>query len=207
MTAIKFCGFTRAEDVRMAATLGVDYVGLILADGSPRRLDLDQAANLAGIARSMPRPPKIVALVRNATAAFVRTVVSTLAPDRLQFHGNEPEPFCTAFGVAYWKAVGVEANADVADAICRYPSADAVLLDAHEPGGAGGTGHVFDWHRWPRIDRRLILAGGLTPGNVADAIRLTHPFAVDVASGIESAPGIKSPALMRAFIEAVRAAA
>lgn len=203
-TAIKFCGMTRAEDVAVAAALGVDYIGLVMAEGSLRCVTIAQAVELAEAARSAARPPKVVVLVRDATADSVKTVVLAVNPDLLQFHGGEPESFCAAFNVPYWKAIGMASNTDAETAIGTYPTADALLLDAHEPGGSGGTGHIFDWNRWPRSERRLVLAGGLHPANVVTAIRLTQPFAVDVSTGIESAPGFKNPVLMRAFVEAIR---
>ena len=203
-TAIKFCGLTCAQDVEAAVALGVDYIGLVMAEGSPRRLTIERAAKLADIARSAVGGPAVVALLRDASAELVKAVVSAIKPDYLQFHGSEAESFCAAFGVPYWKAVGMTGNAGTEMVATVYPTADALLLDAHEPGGSGGTGQVFDWRRWPRSTRRLVLAGGLHSGNVAAAIHLTRPFAVDVSTGIESAPGIKDPARMRAFVGAVR---
>ena len=202
--AIKFCGLTRLPDIELAVSLGVDYIGLVFADGSPRRIDISLASRLALAARSGSTPPAIVALVRDADTGFIDDVIARVAPDLLQFHGAESEAFCAGFGQRYWKSIGMDGAGDRLAMIEAYPSADAVLLDAHEPGAGGGTGHTFDWTRWPRLDRPLVLAGGLHPGNVAAAIRVTRPYAVDVSSGIESAPGIKDAALMRAFVETVR---
>lgn len=195
---------TRVEDVAVAVALGVDYIGLVMAEGSPRRVSIAHAAELAEAARSAGRPPNIVVLVRDATADVVEAVVSAVKPDLLQFHGSEAESFCAAFGIPYWKAIGMASNVDPDAAIGAYPTAEALLLDAHEPGGSGGTGQVFDWSGWPRSECRLVLAGGLHPGNVASAIHFTHPYAVDVSTGIESAPGVKDAARMRAFVAAVR---
>jgi phosphoribosylanthranilate isomerase len=205
-TAIKFCGLTRAEDVVEACALGVDYLGLVLAPGSPRRLDLDQAAALAALARAQPAPPAIVVLLRNAPGDLVAAALAAVAPDLLQFHGDEDEAACRAAGHPYWKALGVAGVADLGALVAGWPSARAVLLDGHAPGASGGAGIALDWSRWPRGTRPLVLAGGLDPGNVAAAIALARPFAVDVSSGIEAAPGAKDARLMRAFVDAVRAA-
>lgn len=202
-TAIKFCGLAREADIDVACALAVDFIGLVLAADSPRRLAPDRAAQLAFHARSAAAsPPRVVALLRNAAAAFVDEAIAATAPDLLQFHGDEDEAFCVSFGRPYWKAIGMAGTGHFEAA---FPSAHALLLDSHAPGAAGGTGRRFDLSRWPRSDRRLVLAGGLDPGNVAAAVHATQPFAVDVSSGIEDAPGIKNAGRMRAFVAAVRA--
>lgn len=204
--AIKFCGLTRVADVEIACALDVDYIGFVFAHGSPRRVDLARAVELAEAARRQPRQARIVALVRDSSPGDVDAVVAAVRPDLLQFHGSEDEASCSRFGIPYWKALGV-LGVDDAQALVEtsHPSAEALLLDAHAPGGAGGSGHALDWSQWPRTPRRLVLAGGLRPDNVANAITLTRPFAVDVSSGIESAPGVKDPQRMAAFVAAVRA--
>ena len=204
-TRIKFCGLTRVEDVAAAARLGVDYVGLVLAASSPRAVSVDQAVELAHAVRSGPgQGPAIVLLFRDADAERVDAAVQRIRPDLLQFHGHEEPASCEAFGLPYWKAVGMAGGTPWSDDVHRR--AAALLLDAHEPGGAGGTGHRFDWTQWPRSSRTLVLAGGLTPDNVARAVRIARPYAVDVSSGIEAAPGVKDPDRMSAFAAAVRAA-
>lgn len=205
-TAIKFCGLTRAEDVLLACALGVDYLGLVLAPDSPRRLDLDQAGALAMLARAQPAAPAIVVLLRNAPDDLVAAAVAAVAPDLLQFHGDEDEAACRSAGRPYWKALGVGNVADLDALVAGWPSAQALLLDGHAPGASGGAGIALDWSRWPRSERPLVLAGGLAPGNVAAAIALARPWAVDVSSGIEAAPGHKDARLMRTFVAAVRAA-
>jgi phosphoribosylanthranilate isomerase len=131
-------------------------------------------------------------------------VVEAVQPDLLQFHGREPESFCVAFGLPYLKTVpmsGVEPSMFAAG----YPQAAGFLLDSHAPGQPGGSGQGFDWARAPkRLGAPLILAGGLTPGNVTEAVRQVRPYAVDVSSGVESAPGIKDAALMAAFVKGVQ---
>lgn len=203
--AIKFCGLTRAQDVRLACALTVDYIGLVFAAGSPRCVDIETARALADVLREQPQPARLVALLRNPAPVDVDAVVAAIQPDVLQFHGAEDERFCSAFAVPYWKALGVEGVDDIQALVERsHPDAEALLLDAHPPGAAGGTGERFDWTRWPDSRRRLVLAGGLTPDTVAEAVRQTRPFAVDVSSGIEQAPGIKNGDRMRRFVEAVR---
>lgn len=203
--AIKFCGLTRVVDIEVACALRVDYVGLVFAQGSPRCLDIDTACRLVGALRAQAHRPRVVALVRNDDPDRIHALIEAVAPDLLQFHGSEDEAFCRRFGLPYWQALGLLGEADVPALIERsHPSADALLLDAHAPGAAGGTGRVLDWNRWPRSERRLVLAGGLTPDNVAVAMGLTRPFAVDVSSGIESTPGVKDAGAMRAFVAAVR---
>ncbi len=206
--AIKFCGLTRPADIRAACALGVEYIGLVFADGSARRVDLAQAKALAACLRAQPQPARLVALLRDTTASAVEDVIAAIEPDLLQFHGSEDEAFCERFGLPYWKALGLRGVRNAQALVAHHhPRAQALLLDAHAPGAAGGTGEAFDWQAWPRSSRRLVLAGGLKPDNVAAAIGITRPFAVDVSSGIESAPGVKDPACMRAFVLAVRGTA
>lgn len=205
-TRIKFCGMTRAEDIREAAMLGVDAVGLVFARHSRRLLTIDQAAALRD---ATPPLVDVVALFMDNTADEVRAVIARIHPTLLQFHGSEPPAFCEQFGLPYLRAVGMggQGRADVAAQFAAHPHAAGFLLDSHAPGAAGGTGERFDWARTPEATGRpLLLAGGLTPENVADAIRATGPWGVDVSSGIESAPGHKDAGLMHRFVEAVRLA-
>jgi phosphoribosylanthranilate isomerase len=205
-TAIKFCGLTRGEDVLQACALGVDYLGLVLAAGSPRRLDLAQAGALAALARAQPAVPAIVVLLRNAPDDLVAAALAAVAPDLVQFHGDEDEATCQRAGHPYWKALGVAGVVDIQALLGGYRSAQALLLDGHAPGASGGGGVALDWSRWPRNERPLVLAGGLDPGNVGAAIAAAQPWAVDVSSGIEDSPGRKDPQRMRDFVAAVRAA-
>ncbi len=204
-TAIKFCGLTRAADVDVAIALGVDYVGLVFAAGSSRRVSIMQAQALVAHARDAVSPLQIVALVRDQDRRDIGRIIDAVQPDLIQFHGSESEAECLDIGKPYWKAIGMAGESGMRLAM-THASADALVLDAHSAGEAGGTGDTFDWSRWPRTTRRLVLAGGLHAGNVDKAITLTKPFAVDVSSGIESAPGIKDRQRMEAFVEAVRRA-
>ncbi|HZX78892.1 phosphoribosylanthranilate isomerase [Lysobacter sp.] len=202
-TRIKFCGLTRAEDVDFAVDLGADFIGLVFAARSPRRLDLAQARALRA---RIPAQIGAVALVMDQTGDEVRAILDQVQPNVLQFHGEEDATFCASFGHPYWKVVAMGGDV-AADAWSRHSDAAAFLLDSHVRGGAGGTGRTFDWSRIPSsLDRPFLLAGGIGPDNVFDAIEAVHPWGVDVSSGIEAAPGEKDAAKMRRFVEEVRRA-
>jgi phosphoribosylanthranilate isomerase len=203
-TRIKFCGMTAVADALAAAELGVDAVGLIFVPESPRALDFERAAR---IANAMPPLLTRVGLFRNASVTHVRQALAHVAIDVLQFHGDETPEFCTQFGRSWMKAVpmGALPDADAVDTyIASYAAASGLVFDSHGGARSGGSGAVFDWLRLPRpCPRPVILAGGLNPENVADAVRQVRPWAVDVSSGIESAPGIKDHAKMRVFVNEV----
>jgi phosphoribosylanthranilate isomerase len=205
MTRIKLCGFTRPEDVRAAVDLGVDAIGLNVARG-PRKITIDQAAVLA---RLVPPGIAVVVLFVDADEAMVLDVLAHVRCQAVQLHGNEPPELAERLRVRVpvIKAVRVGSRADL-EAARSYP-ADALLLDAAVPGQAGGTGALWDHDLLAGSDlgRPVYLAGGLTSSNVGAAIASTRPWAVDAASGVESAPGIKDPVRMAAFIDAVRNAA
>ena len=204
-TRIKFCGLTRAEDVRLAVELGVDYLGLVFAPQSPRRLLLGQARMLRGL---VPEAIAVVALMMDNTRSEVEQVIESLRPEVLQFHGGEDDAFCASFGLPFWKAIAMGGPAeDVPSAIALYPAASALLFDGHGAGEQGGSGQRFDWKRMPMaLDRPYFLAGGLSPDNVGVALQTARPWGVDVSSGIESTPGIKHADKMRLFVAAVRLA-
>ena len=201
-TRVKFCGMTRPQDADAAVQLGADAIGLILAPGSPRFIDVAQAAM---IRRRLPPFVQAVALFRDAAADAVRRALDQLQPDLLQFHGDESPEYCRSFGRPYLRAVPMKHGANLADWEQRFPDATALLLDAHGAGEQGGQGRTFDWNGI-RATRPFVLAGGLTPGNVGEAVHATRPYAVDVSSGVEQAPGVKDVAKMRRFIEEVRKA-
>ena len=206
-TRIKFCGLTRAGDVRLAGELGADAVGFVFADGSPRRV---QAQEARALRQALAPLVDAVALFRDNGIDEIRDVVRHVRPSLLQFHGNEDDAFCRGFGVPYVRAVPMgdaDAKVDARELQLRYPGAAAFLFDAHVVGGSGGTGERFDWSKLPTgLGKPFVVAGGLTPDNVAAAISQTLPWGVDVSSGIESAPGIKDGDLMRRFVEAARRA-
>lgn len=207
-TRVKFCGMTRPGDVRLAGELGVDAVGFVFAPGSRRRVEIDAAAAMTGALAPMV---DAVALFMGNDLDEVREVVRQVRPSLLQFHGDEEDTFCRSFGLPYIKAVAM-AGEDEVDPLAlhaRYPAAAGFVFDGHAPGGAGGMGVGFDWTRVPKgMTKPMLLAGGLTPDNVFDAVLATLPWGVDVSSGIEDGaePGVKDGARMRRFVEEVRRA-
>lgn len=205
MTRIKCCGMTRVDDALLAVQLGADAIGVVLTARSKRHVALAQAKAMVD---AMPPFVTTVALCMDDQAAFVQSIIETVRPSLLQFHGSERDEWCAQFGHPYLKAIAMGEGASALAQLREYPRAAGLLLDGHGLGESGGSGKVFDWSLMPHdIQQPLILAGGLTPANVQAAIRIARPWAVDVASGIESAPGIKDPAKTRDFIAAVRAIA
>lgn len=203
MTRIKCCGMTRVEDALLAARLGADAIGLVFTARSRRRVDLPRAQ---AIRRALPPFVACVALFMDDDAAFVEEVLAAVRPDLLQFHGDERNDWCARFDRPWLKAIAMGAGATALPRLRHYPDAAGLLLDGHGLGEAGGGGKAFDWSLMPRdLAQPLVLAGGLHTGNVGTAIRTARPWAVDVASGVESAPGIKDPARLAGFIAAVRA--
>ena len=199
-TRIKFCGITRARDAQAAALLGVDALGFVLVPASARCIAPQAAARIRA---DLPPMISVVALFKDAAAAQVQDAIDELAPDLLQFHGDEDAAYCASFGLPYLKAVSMQAAANLKRAAKAHPHAAALLLDSHAQGGMGGSGKTFAWKQPAKVRQPLIVAGGLTPQNVGAAVRAIHPWAVDVSSGIESKPGIKDAAKMRAFVQAV----
>ncbi|MFN7552340.1 MAG: phosphoribosylanthranilate isomerase [Pseudomonadota bacterium] len=202
---VKLCGMTRTEDALVAARLGADAIGLIFAAASPRRIEPERAAE---IAVAMPPFVARVALFLDQTSDFVAQVLAAVPVDLLQFHGRENAAFCRAFGKPWIKVVPMADVDDVSAYAARYPDAAGFLLDSHGAGAAGGSGRTFDWSRAAaavaRIERPVLLAGGLNPGNVHEAVTRVKPWAVDASSGVEASPGIKDHARMAAFIDEVR---
>lgn len=199
---IKMCGMTREADAVQAFDLGADAVGMLFYAASPRHVDTAQAA---AIAAAVAGRGLRVGLFVDADEAEVRDVLARVPLDILQFHGNEPEAWCQAFGLPYWKTLRVRDAATLPTMAAQYPSAAGILLDTWHPTKAGGTGEAFDWSLLDGLDLgHLILAGGLNPDNVARAIARVRPWAVDVCSGVEQSPGVKSPELMKHFIDEVR---
>lgn len=203
-TRVKFCGLTRPGDVRLACELGVDALGFVMVQGSPRQLSPGQ---LPGLRAAVSPLVDVVALFMNARGSDVLDAMRRLRPTLLQFHGAESDAFCRSFGLPFLKTLPMGAGSeDPIAAARRYPSATAFLLDGHGPGQAGGRGQAFDWSQTPQLTRPIFLAGGLDAGNVGASIREARPFAVDVSSGIESAPGLKDGEKMQQFLEEVRRA-
>jgi phosphoribosylanthranilate isomerase len=203
-TRIKYCGITRADDARLAAELGVDAIGLVFTRDSMRFVGVGQAR---AIRRALPPFVTTVALFKDDEPAWIEEVIAVVQPDVLQFHGKEEAGFAASFGRPYLKAVPMGSITNVNAFASQHPDAIGLLLDSHASGALGGTGEAFDWTRVPRnTGRPIVLAGGLDAANVARAIAAVRPYAVDVSSGIESAPGIKNPSRMRRFVEAVKTA-
>lgn len=200
----KICGITRPEDAQTAAALGADAVGLVFYEGSKRCVNAEQARE---IVRVLPPFVSAVGLFVNAEKSFVDSILAQVPLDILQFHGDEDAAFCRRFGRPYLKAVRVRNADDFQTAFQDFPDARGILFDAFVEGAYGGTGHCFDWSLLPDLsDKAWILSGGLTPQNTAAAISATDARAVDISSGVESAPGIKSAEKMAAFLAAVRSA-
>ena len=212
VTRTKICGITTPEALDAAIAGGAEYIGLVFYAKSPRHLDVAKAKGLAERARGKA---KIVALTADADDATLNEIVDEVAPDILQLHGKETPDRVAAikqqFGRDVIKAIAVATANDAARARAYAGIADLILFDAKAPPGAalpGGNGRTFDWHALDGVAEALpfMLSGGLDPDNVVDAIALTHPRAVDVSSGVESAPGIKDPEQIRRFLLAVKAA-
>lgn len=202
MTRVKVCGITRVEDGLAAAHAGVDAIGLVFHGASARNVEIARAAD---IARGLPPFVSTVALFVNPEPERVRAVLAGVRPDLLQFHGEEAPAFCRAFGAPYIKAVRVRPGVDLLQSAALYADARGLLLDAWSDAAHGGTGERFDWSLIPtRLPLPMILAGGLSPANVAAAVRQVRPWAVDVSSGVEAAKGIKDAARIAAFMKEVR---
>jgi len=202
-TRIKICGLTRETDVDAAIAAGADALGFVFYPASPRALTAGRAAELA---RRIPPFVTITALFVNAAAAEIESVLARVPVSLLQFHGDETVNDCERWQRPYIRAARVRAGLDLIQYAAAFPSARGILLDAFVEGYGGG-GKVFDWSLIPAtMPGSLILSGGLDANNVGEAVRRVRPVAVDVSSGVESAPGIKDAARIAAFVAAVRAA-
>ena len=199
---VKICGITTTEQALMAQQAGADALGLVLYRKSSRYVSLQQAIE---VRRSIASDVLAVVLLVNADKEFVKQVIAEVKPDLLQFHGDETAEFCQQFEFPYIRALRMHEQLDIAAEVKAYKSAHSLLFDAWHADQYGGTGERFDWHRLPRERAfNLILAGGLTPANVAEAVAVVAPDMVDVSGGVESAPGIKDPQKVRDFIANAR---
>ena len=208
-TRIKFCGFIRSSDVDAAVALGVDALGFVFYEPSPRYVSPEMAAALIG---RMPGGMDAVALVVNPTDEEVKRIKDRVPMTLWQFHGDESAKRCEeiAEGMPWMKAARIKPGFNLSDFSLQYANAAGFLLDAFIEGYGGG-GHVFDWSLIPELwakenAHRVVLSGGLNTHNVVEGISHLKPCAVDVSSGIEAAKGQKSPELMKAFVEVVRGA-
>lgn len=197
---VKLCGMTQKEDLAFAAALGVDAIGLIFAPQSPRFVSLKKAKQLL---ESPPLFMNAVAVFVNPSAEFVQEIINELPINTLQFHGEESPEFCRQFGKPYIKAVPVNSESAIYNCAKMYKEASSILLDTPSKNH-GGSGNRFDWELIPNnLDKLFILAGGLDATNIKSALRSCSPWAVDVCSGVEVAPGIKDYEKMRQFIDAI----
>lgn len=211
----KICGLTRVADVQAAVAAGVDAIGLVFYPPSPRAVTASQAAELV---KQMSPFVQAVGLFVNASLADIQQVLAQVPLDLLQLHGDETPEQCQKIGQStgrrWIKAIQMRPDLDVLVEIEAFAAvgASGILLDAWHPDLKGGTGHAFDWARWPRTDVPLILAGGLTATNVSTAIAQTQPYAVDISGGVERIDplsgkpqkGVKDSALMQQFMVGVQ---
>lgn len=200
---IKICGMTREADAVRAIELGAQAIGMLFYEKSPRFVSTPQAST---IAHTVGVGGLKVGLFVDPDSGTVKEVLDAVPLDILQFHGSELAEFCGSFGLPYWKTLRAKDPASLPGLAGEYPEAAGILLDTWHPTKAGGTGETFDWSMLDDLEltQHLILAGGLKPGNIRTAINQVQPWAVDVCSGVESSPGIKSVQLMKQFIEEVR---
>jgi phosphoribosylanthranilate isomerase len=200
-TRVKICGITRVEDAKAAVSYGCDAIGLVFYKPSPRYVSPDMAA---GIAAQLPPFVDAVGLFVDAAPEYVYEVLSQVRLSLLQFHGDESPEYCRQFGMPYLKAIRVRPETNLLQYAAAYADAKALLLDAYVPGTPGGTGTMFDWRLIPQdFPMHVILAGGLDAGNVSEAIRQSHPYAVDVSGGVEREKGIKDADKLAAFMRGV----
>lgn len=201
-TYIKFCGMSREQDIQAAVQAGADALGFVLWSKSKRAIT---RAQLQALSKKVPDTVTRVGLFVNPTVREVADAAPFL--DVVQFHGDESPEFCNTCPIPWIKALRMHPDLVVEKEVTRYTQASGILLDAYHPEMPGGTGQRFDWARVPQqLALPIILAGGLSAENVAEAIACTAPYAVDVSGGIESEPGIKSSARMNAFSRAVKEA-
>ena len=196
---IKICGFTQAQNARDAAMLGIDAIGLVFYEKSPRHVDINQALD---IVRALPPFVNRVGLFVNADSHFIDEVLCEVPLDTLQFHGDETPEQCAQYAMPFVKALRVKEQTNIIQLAQDYQQASGLLLDAYHPSSYGGTGDQFDWSLANvEIDLPIILAGGLTPDTAHQAASQVTPYALDVSSGVESAKGIKDIEKIKQFIK------
>ncbi|MGN0937177.1 phosphoribosylanthranilate isomerase [Acinetobacter amyesii] len=205
-TRAKICGITRIQDIQSVVQAGADAIGFVFFAPSPRSVTPVQAAELI---QHVPPYVQTVGLFVNASAADIQDILKISPVDILQFHGDESPEQCQTIaqtvGRRWYKAIQMKPELDVIAEIQAFQQAgaSAVLLDAWHPELKGGTGHSFDWSQFPKLDIPLILAGGLKPDNIEEAIQTTGAYAVDVSGGVELAKGIKDQQLIERFMQGV----
>ena len=200
-TRIKICGLKTAQDALLVSNCGADSIGLVFHRNSPRFVELEAAAE---IRQQIPAFVTVTALFMDDDSALIKQVIERVKPDCLQFHGKETAEFCENWGLPYIKAIPMGSISDANGFAQAYPTAQGFLLDSNVTGRQGGSGDTFDWSKIPStFQYPLILAGGLNPQNVAEAISQVHPWAVDVSSGVEQIKAVKDPDLIRQFCKEV----
>ncbi len=198
-TRVKICGITRIQDALKVAESGGDAIGLVFYPGSPRHVNIEQAQS---IVKALPAFVSVVGLFVDASQSTIDEVISKVAIDCLQFHGNETAKMCRLFNKPYIKAIRMQSHTDLFALSQNYHDASAILLDAYDSKSKGGTGKRFNWDLIPdTLSQPIILAGGLHAGNAEQAIRTVAPYALDVSSGVESEKGIKDHNKIATFIE------
>lgn len=195
------CGMTRKDDLAYAVSLGVHAVGVIFYENSPRCLSIEQARTLLA---EVPPFVEVVAVLVNPAPKLVQEILTALPVGLLQFHGDESPEFCQSFGAPFIKTIAAQNSKHIEKEAANFPSAKGLLLDSASALGRGGTGVTFDWSIIPAtLPKPYILAGGLNPENVLEAVQTVHPYAIDVCSGIEAAPGIKDHKKMKKLISSL----
>ena len=198
---VKICGLTSVEDALLAVYHGADSIGLVFYESSPRNVSLECAAS---ISQEIPAFVTKTALFVDPTEAYVQSVLEQVSIDLLQFHGNESPVFCAQFNRPYIKAIRMREGIDLKVLAEQYCASSGLLLDAYKVGIPGGTGEQFNWDRVPQnLNKPIILAGGLTPENITQAIQQTQPWAVDVSGGVELSKGVKSAQKIEQFMQRV----
>ena len=198
MTRVKICGITNCEDAKLACNSGADAIGLVFYPPSPRNVNIEQAKEIVD---SLPPFTSSVALFVNETKETIEAVLNQVPIDIIQFHGDESPEFCASFSRQFIKAVRMKEGLDLYQVQEQYHEARGLLLDTYKKGVPGGTGESFDWHKVPHdLKLPIILAGGLKPENIAEAIEQVNPYAVDVSGGVEASKGKKDSDKIKRFM-------
>lgn len=204
MIRVKICGITSREDARAAVEAGADAIGFIFVEGTPRWIEPEAAAD---IAREVGPFIATVGVFMDKTVEEIQRIVAVCGLSLAQLHGNEPPELCRQLRLPFVKSIRVQSEDDLAT-LSNYPQARAFLLDSYDAERPGGTGKTFPWEIAAKAaqEAKIVLSGGLTPGNVARAVTHVRPYAVDVSSGVETSPGRKDHRKMREFIEQAKRA-
>lgn len=199
---IKICGMTQVDQTKLAIKLGVNYIGMIFYNQSPRHISIEQAQAICAI---LPEHVIPVGVFVNPSLKKINQVLQSVPLKLLQMHGNESEPFCQQLPLPYIKAIQVKAASELAFNPWFNSNAKAILVDTHSEQLHGGTGMHFDWHSKPNhLTKPIFLAGGITPDNILEAIKVFEPDVVDVNSGVEYAPGQKDPAKLKQLFKQLK---